>query len=163
MKIFNNPYNGTPQVWSAQSASLQVVGMKGNDLATVLGALEGVTVSYQRQSQTRYPIGGNKPIKMMSVPTGQISLSTIVGPTTNVTEFLQKFSSACQTFTIKVRFSSNTDTTDKKCATAAKSPELTCSGCTGTQLQYALSSQNGMSLASGTFVIDFTDLDVKQG
>jgi hypothetical protein len=62
-----------------------------------------------------------------------------------------------------VSFASNTDTTDRKCATKAKSPVLTCSGCTGTQLQYALSSQSGMSLASGTFAIDFTDLDVEQG
>ena len=157
MKVFNNPYNGQPQVWSAQSASIKVVGA-GDDLATILGALEGVTVSFARQFQTRYPIGGSKPIKMGGVPAGTIQLSTIIGPTTNIKKFFQHFSSTCKPFTLELNTDSKTNN-QESCTKSTKAQKLTCKGCTGQQISYSISTANGMTIASGSFTISFTDLD----
>ena len=159
MKVFHNPYKGQPQVWSAQSASVKIVG-SGDELATILGALEGVTVSYQRQFNTRYPIGGQKPIKMAGVPAGTIQLQTIVGPTANIETFLKHFGSACKTFTVQLNTNSNAATMEG-CEQMAKAQKLTCKGCSGSQITYSLASNGGMSIASGMFVIEFTDLDWK--
>lgn len=157
MKVFNNPYNQAPEVWSAQSASIKFSGTGKNATAQVLGALNGITVTYGRSFTTQYPIGGSKPIKMASVPQGTVQLTTIIGPTTAIQSFLKLFGSSCESFILELKTQSAEGA--QNCQTKATPQILTCKGCTGDSISYSISSQGGMSLANGQFNISFTDLD----
>lgn len=157
MKIFNNPYNQAPQVWSAQNASIKFSGSGADAQAEVLGALNSISVQFGRTFTTQYPIGGSKPIKMASVPQGTVTLQTIIGPTTAIQTFLKLFGSNCQSFTLELKTQSNTAA--EACNVQAKPQLLTCKGCTGDSMSYSIASQGGMSLANGSFTISFTELE----
>lgn len=178
MNVFNNPYTQTPQVWSVQQASIYFVsqqddgdlqqavlqagitqGFADDNSAQILGAIQGVTITHQRTSTTRYPIGGQRPIKMLGIPRGSVTLNSLVGPTTNLQNFLKLFSDSCKSFRLVIFMDSNKSANSR--AKDAKGQKFTCKGCTGTALTYQIqSAQQGMSIAQGQFQIQFTDLDI---
>lgn len=177
MQVFNNPYTQTPQVWSAQQASIHFISQENTDdilyhetamqtqsgyasnSANILGAIQGVTITHQRTSTTRYPIGGQRPIKMLGIPRGGITLNSLVGPTTTLQEFLKVFADSCNTFRLQIIMQSKQSA--NSCAKNAKAQRFTCKGCTGTTLTYQIqSAQQGMSIAQGQFQIQFTDLQI---
>lgn len=106
---------------------------------------------------TRYPIGGSAPIQLVGAPQGQITLSTLIGPSSDIEDFLTALASACTPISIVV---TNSDTsTDEKCSSKSTPQEIICNGAVGTQIQYSLQiAEGGMAIANGTFVLQFTDM-----
>lgn len=158
--IFHNPYAGQTQVWTPHTASIIITGVSsGSDKsADFLGAVVGLNIQYQRQQATHYPIGQQQaPIKLTGVPQGTLSLSAIIGPTTDLSKFLKKFGDSCQTFTIELK--TNSRKGSPGCAKKIKTQTIKLTQCVGNTLVYSLrQAQAGLSQATGQFRISFTGM-----
>lgn len=159
--VFNNPYTQAPQVWSAQGAAVTwgqtQAAAQSNKANKVFAALGGITITYKRPVSTRYPIGGSAPIQLIGAPSGTVQLGTLIGPSTELNDFLDALASACKPITIIVTNSSITSGQD--CAVKSQPQEIVCNGAVGSQVQYNLTiAQGGMAIAQGTFVLQFTEM-----
>lgn len=161
--VFNNPYTQAPQVWSAQGAAVTwgqtQAAAQANQAAAnkVFAALGGITINYQRPVSMRYPIGGSAPIQLIGAPSGVVQLNTIIGPSTELNDFLDALASACKPITIIVTNSSIASGQD--CDVKSQPQEIVCNGAIGSQVQYNLTiAQGGMAIAQGTFVLQFTEM-----
>lgn len=172
--VFKNPYDQKAEVWTAQGAAIYI-GQGNNDPigtkqdgknkpnpSDVLGAINGITVSFGRQVSTKYPLGINdKPLHIVGAPSGTIQLSTLIGPTTNLKQFLKKFGNVCEPFSIGI---SNLNRNDNLgCSIDVGVQKIKCYGCIGTSLSYQIQDAGqGMIMASGTFGIKFTQMTWQQ-
>lgn len=153
-------YTPAPKVWQTQNASIVLVS--GDNKADHLAAATSIQVTFQRTQSIQYPVGGgraNAPIKLYGAPSGTIQIGTLIGPTANLQAFIQAFSDPCKSFTLEIKSQGRGG---MACGDAAVQT-LTCSGCTGQSIQYAISAaQQGLSVAQGTFAISFTGLQWTQ-
>lgn len=153
-------YTPAPKVWQTQNASIVLVD--GDNRADHLAAATSIQVQFQRNQNIQYPIGGgraNAPIKLYGAPSGTIQIQTLIGPTSNLEAFIQAFSDPCKSFTLEIKSQGRGGI---NCGDAAIQT-LTCSGCTGQQVNYNIqAAQQGLSVAQGTFVISFTGLQWTQ-
>lgn len=160
-----------PQIWQAQAAAIILV--PSNQMSTAAGQTGGdpgyftaatsIQIAFQRPQSIQYPIGGgadNKPIKLFGVPSGSISIGTLIGPKIDIQNFLDAFGDPCEPFGLVIK-SQGKGWTD---CDNDSSQTLICTGCTGTNLQYSIQqAQQGLSIATGQFVISFTGLQWQEG
>ena len=163
-QVFVNPYtNKQSVVWSLQSASIQMTGgvaTLDNKETSLLAAVESLQITYSRDVTPRYPLNNGNPIKLIGVPTGQLQLTTIIGPVHVVDTFLKNFGSTCKPFSLTIKTASRE--TQEGCENAGNVPQtIFLTGCIGQGLQYTLSSQGGLTVASGTFSAVFDGMDWK--
>ena len=163
-QVFVNPYaNKQPIVWSLQSASIEMTGgvaaLDSSKETSLLAAVEAITISYNRDVSPRYPLNNGNPIKLIGVPQGQLTLTTIIGPVHVVDTFLKNFGSTCKPFSLTVKTSSRENQED--CGNTNVPQTIFLTGCIGQGLTYQLSSQAGLTIAQGTFTALFDGLDWK--
>lgn len=178
-----------PQIWQAQAAAIILVpsdqmsaasGITGGGASSAASfyasqhqqhgggpgyftAATSIQIGFQRPQSIQYPIGGgadNKPIKLFGVPSGSISIGTLIGPKINIQNFLDAFGDPCKPFGLVIKSQGKGWT---NCDNDS-SQTLICTGCTGTNLQYSIQqAQQGLSIATGQFVISFTGLQWQEG
>ena len=158
--IFHNPYAGQTQVWTPHTASIIITGVSSGTERTAdfLGAVTGLSIQFQRNQATHYPIGQQQaPIKLVGIPQGTVTLDSIIGPTTDLSNFLKKFGDSCQTFTMQLK--TNSRKGSPSCAKKIQTQTIKLTQCIGTMLTYTLrQAQGGLSQASGQFRISFTGM-----
>jgi len=100
VNVFNNPFT-TTESFSAQGAVLNwVVGSKTSTLPLIL---TGIAVSYNRPTQSLYPINGistAKPVRVLvhGAPTGQLQTTSIYSPSMSDMEaFIKAVTKDCKT------------------------------------------------------------------
>lgn len=154
--IFKNPYSGGVTTWSAQTATIAFGGVK--DLHKIIGAIQGIQITYGRQISNRYPVGGNTAIRMVGAPSGTIRLHCIFGPQATIVNFLDAFSKTCKPLDLTITPNNNNNNNiQPECQNGGV--KITCKGCTGIQLEYRhQGSQDGMTIAQGTFVLSFNQM-----
>lgn len=154
-KVFENPFTkaGT-QTWSLQSVS---VLMPGGGQQSILTAVQQVSINFQRTVDTRYPLNGGQPIKLIGVPNGTVTLNTIIGPAHSVDSFLERFGSSCETFNLQIKTSSKKDDTCKS-AKQIQPQTITLINCTGQSLSFTVSTQGQLVIAQGNFTAIFNDM-----
>lgn len=179
--IFSNPFTGSPQTWNAQGALItwasgqnsQAVGsglvadlnqattsgqLTGEALGShPLACLTGLSIQYARQSTTQYPIGGSAPIKMLGAPSGQCSLTSLLGPTTDLQKFIKELGASCNdSVTIAIK----PFATQSACGgQTGKAPVILLHGCSMNVFGFQIQSQGqGISLINIPLQIQFTYL-----
>lgn len=169
--LFTNPYKKA-KVWSAQNVLITY----GTDLQTAKNQpnttdsssqpflfCKTFDMTYQRGQQIQYPIGGGSPIKLLGIPSGTFVINTLFGPTTDLDDFLKKFSSNCAPFYICIRLRSQAlmgDAAQNCEGTAAKDQMITLKGCSGTVLRMTIQQgQGNLTLANGILQGSFTGAD----
>lgn len=176
--IFSNPFTGTTQTWNAQGALITwavadesaqdgLVSTLNADQNAVNAATGGssptktfacltqLALQYQRATNTQYPIGGNAPIRMFGAPTGTITLSSLLGPTTQLQEFLNAAGSACESVSMGIKpFASQSI-----CQTAVKTkqPIIILHDCNLQVFNFQMQQQaQGLSLINVPLQLEFT-------
>lgn len=171
-QVFVNPYKAATQTWSAQTAFITfeknvnstTATLTATDKAKHFGAVTDVQIQLSRGIRTIYPVGGNEPFRIVGVPDGTLTISSFIGPTTQLKDFLEMFGDVCNTFSLQIKSPSNTAEQKIQCLKSAKVQTLSLKDCTGQTMVYDLrQAQDGMSIATGQFTIKFTNLDWEPG
>lgn len=147
-------------VQSASNSTANVVtGTLGGDPigSHPLACLTGLTIQYARQSSTQYPIGGSAPIKMLGAPSGQCSLTSLLGPTTDLQRFIKELGSGCNDSVI---IAIKPFATQAACnGQTGKAPIILLHGCSMNVFGFQIQSQGqGISLVNIPLQIQFTYL-----
>lgn len=185
VEVFNNPFNGSPTVWNAQGALVTWSTVGADDAKAGLqlylnsainaannpnvnvgtpphqsqpfACLTGVQIQYGRQSSTQYPIGGSAPIRILGAPSGVCVLTSILGPTTDLQQFLRDAASGCEQVTVGIQ----PFATQNACpnATNGVQPIIMLKGCSVNQLNFNIQPQGqGISLINVPINLQFTSL-----
>lgn len=187
VEVFNNPFNGSPTVWNAQGALVtwspgansaiaasnaqnalnrlqaSVQQQQNNPNGTyahqshVFACLTGIQIQYSRQSSTQYPIGGSAPIRILGAPNGICVLTSILGPTTDLEQFLKQAASGCNQIVVGIQ----PFATQNACpnATSGVQPIIMLKGCSVNQLNFNIQPQGqGISLINVPINLQFTSL-----
>ena len=162
-QVFQNPYSNSV-MWSLQGGLIQLVSDEGGVLESedttnytnILAATERIEIRQQRRVDTRMPLVGNTSIKIVAAPTGQCTLSTIIGPHHVIDEFMNIFGNPCQPFTTYVY---TTAKENQICKGDFQGQKLVMTGCTGQLTNFTLATQGNVAIAQGVFSFAFDTLD----
>ena len=171
MQVFKNPYKGQTFVWNAQGARISwgvgknaassayaELNSSGSDNGhRAFACLTGLSVQFQRDAQTMYPIGSQHPIRLLGAPKGTCQITSLLGPTTQLQSFIRAAGSDCQAIVIAIQpFASQ----DSSCAKDSNQPIIVLKGCSlnaiGLQIQNA---SQGFSMINIPLNLEFTDLE----
>lgn len=128
----------------------------------VFACLTGIQIQYGRQTSTQYPIGGYNPIRILGAPAGQCSLSSLLGPSTDLDTFLEAACQNCKQIVLGIKpFSTQAACTS---AVNGNQPIIVLKGCSVNQLGFNIQSQGqGISLINVPINLEFTNLTWNQG
>lgn len=159
--VFNNPYaTQTPSVWSLQNCFIYAQGQNGGQrvVGGILVSTQSVQIQFSRQLSKRYPLTGGSPITLVGIPQGTCQLTTIMGPDSQVDQFLGLFGSTCNLFDMEIS-TDNAGTPDPSCTTKQLKQSFKVKNCSGQAVNVQLTMQNNILVAQGTFNIQFDVLE----
>lgn len=161
-KVFASPYNQAAQIWQTQGAKITVNKPAGKDGPNALTCLTGFQAQLDRAIQDHYPLGGGGIIRLVGQPSGQMTISSLLGPKNDVVQFIKAISDICQPVDIYVQpFALQTAL---KCAVdnTNGTKYWVFTSCTSMRVQFNIQqAQSGLSLVTVPIVARFDNMQFR--
>lgn len=161
-RVFASPYNQAAQIWQTQGARITIDKPASGD-TKALTCLTGFQAQLDRTIQDHYPLGGGGIIRLVGQPSGQMTITSLLGPKNDVVQFIKKISDICKPVNIYVQpFALQTAL---KCAvdnTKESTKYWVFTSCTSMRVQFNIQqAQSGLSLVTVPIVARFDNVQFR--